>query len=171
MPRKNEPTERLCAVTRDTKPVGDLIRFVCGPEDRVVPDLKRHLPGRGVWLTATRATVETAIKRKVFARAFEGPAVVDPGLADLIDRLLEDTLLGTLGLARKAGLVVIGFAKVEAAIARDDLVAVVHASEAGADGVAKLAAAMSRRIRTDAVAHPVEKVAKNGIPVVRSLSG
>ena len=44
-PRKGRPgAERLCAVTREVKPVEDLIRFVVGPEG-VVPDLKRKLPG------------------------------------------------------------------------------------------------------------------------------
>ena len=37
------------------KPVDELIRFVVGP-DGVVPDLKRKLPGRGLWVTAERAT-------------------------------------------------------------------------------------------------------------------
>ena len=32
MPRKNEPTERQCLVTRQTRPVGELIRFVLGPD-------------------------------------------------------------------------------------------------------------------------------------------
>ena len=44
--------ERLCAATRSVKPVDDMIRFVVGP-DGVVPDLKRKLPGRGVWVTAS----------------------------------------------------------------------------------------------------------------------
>ena len=44
-PHKGRPgAERLCAVTREVKPVGELIRFVVGPEG-VVPDLKRKLPG------------------------------------------------------------------------------------------------------------------------------
>ena len=32
----------------------DMIRFVVGPDGSVVPDLKRRLPGRGIWITATR---------------------------------------------------------------------------------------------------------------------
>jgi len=178
MPRKNEPTTRLCAVTRQTHPIAELIRFVVDPDGRVVPDLKRQLPGRGMWVTARRETVETAIKRKAFARAFEGPVTVEPGLADLIDRLMEDAALGTFGLARKAGAVLTGFAKVEAAIAKEDLAGLVHASEAGEDGVLKLAAAVSRRNRQgrDASSGQSElkmrsSDEKNAIPVIRSFSG
>jgi hypothetical protein len=89
----------------------------------------------------------------------------------LIDRLLEDAALGTFGLARKAGSVLTGFAKVEAAIAKEDLAGLVHASEAGEDGVGKLAAAVSRRIRQGRDANPAHLTEKNGIPVIRSFSG
>ena len=64
-------TERTCVVTRAVKPVDELIRFVIAPDGAVVPDLKRRLPGRGVWVTATRAAVDEAVKRKAFARGFK----------------------------------------------------------------------------------------------------
>ncbi|MEO0977482.1 MAG: DUF448 domain-containing protein, partial [Pseudomonadota bacterium] len=74
MPRKNEPTERQCAVTREVLPVSSLIRFVLDPEGQVIPDLKRALPGRGVWVTATEESVAAAEKnrKKVFGRGFKG---------------------------------------------------------------------------------------------------
>lgn len=174
MPRKNEPTERMCAVTRQTRPVAEMIRFVAGPDGRIVPDLKRQLPGRGMWVTAKRDSVETAIKRKAFQRALagEGEAVtVDPDLADLVDRLLTEAALGTFGLARKAGTVVTGFAKVEAAIGRDSLAGIVHASEAGDDGVAKLSSALARRKRMGGHAKPADLNEQSEIPVIRSFSG
>jgi len=86
--------------------------------------------------------------------------VVDPGLADLVDRLLGKQALGTFGLARKAGLVVTGFAKVETAVARERLVCLVHAAEAGEDGVNKLTSALRRRFGGE-----------NGCPVVRIFTG
>jgi uncharacterized protein len=42
--------------------------------------------------------------------------------------------------------VVAGFAKVEAAVAGDPIVAIFHGSDAGTDGVRKIAAALQRRI-------------------------
>src|SRR6266705_5923939 len=75
-PREAAPgTERLCIVTRTVKPVAELIRFVVGP-DGIVPDLKRKLPGRGVWVTATRAAVSAAVERKAFGRAFKREVTV-----------------------------------------------------------------------------------------------
>ena len=51
-------TERICAATGTVKPVAEMIRFVVGPDGAVVPDLKRRLPGRGVWVTATREALD-----------------------------------------------------------------------------------------------------------------
>lgn len=160
MPRKNEPTERTCIVTRETRPLGALIRFVLGPDGAVVPDLKGQLPGRGAWVTAERAAVETAARKRLFGRAFGEEARADQDLADLVDRLLVDAAIGTFGLARKAGQVVTGFAKVETAIRGNDLLGLVHASEAAEDGISKLTAALRRRADGG-----------NGIPVVRFFSG
>ncbi len=151
-PRKGRPgAERLCAVTREVKPVNDLIRFVVGPEG-VVPDLKRKLPGRGLWITADKRTLKDAVSRNVFARGFKREVRVTAELADLTERLLQQTALDALSIAGKSGLVLTGFAKVEAAIAHDDIVGLVHASDAAADGVAKLAGASRRRPDSDRVA-------------------
>ena len=51
-PRASE-RERLCVATRTVRPVSELIRFVIGPDGAPVADLKRKLPGRGIWVTAT----------------------------------------------------------------------------------------------------------------------
>lgn len=158
-PRKGD-VSRHCIVSREVRPIADLIRFVLGPDGSVVPDLKRDLPGRGVWVEATRAAVEKAVAKKLFARGLKAAVTVDPGLPDLIDRLMMEHALGTLGLARKAGQVVIGFAKVEAAVARERLAGIVHAAEAGADGVSKLTAALKRRFGGEI-----------GCPVVRIFTG
>ncbi|MCX2724456.1 RNA-binding protein [Roseibium salinum] len=142
MPRKNEPTERQCAVTREVRPISSLIRFVLDPEGEVVPDLKRVLPGRGVWVTATSDIVVAAEKdrKKVFGRGFKGEARVEPGLAERVDALMERSALQALSMTRKAGELVTGNAKVEAALRRDPVVGLVHASDAAEDGVRKLAA-------------------------------
>ena len=55
-------TERRCIVTREVLYPDQLIRFVAGPDGEVVPDLKRKLPGRGVWVTAKRDLVQQAVK-------------------------------------------------------------------------------------------------------------
>ena len=135
----------MCIVTRQSRPVGELIRFVAGPDGALVPDLRRRLPGRGVWVTASAATIETAEKRRLFEKQFGGKVAVGAGLAGRVDELLLVAAAGALALARKAGSVVGGFGKVESALRGDPVVALVHAAEAGADGVDKLAAAARRR--------------------------
>lgn len=137
-------TERTCALTRDLKPVSEMIRFVVGPAGEVVPDVKRKLPGRGIWITATRAAIEEAVKRNVFARGFKRDVRLARDLAADIERLLERSALDALAIAGKAGRVVGGFAKVETTIAEDDVLALIHAAEAAADGKRKLNAALHR---------------------------
>ncbi|MEI2385642.1 RNA-binding protein [Breoghania sp. JC706] len=140
MPRQSEPTERQCAVTREHRPVDEMIRFVLAPDGTVVADLKRELPGRGVWVTATREAVEMAEKKRIFSRGFKADVRVEPGLAGRVEERLRAQALGALGLARKAGAVITGFAKVEAALKKEELAALIHASDAAEDGIRKLAA-------------------------------
>jgi uncharacterized protein len=151
-PRQRGPgAERFCAVTRTVRPVEDLIRFVVGP-DGVVPDLKRNLPGRGLWIGADRTTLAEAVARKVFARGFKRDVRVPPDLLERTEDLLVKAVLDALSIAGKSGLVATGFAKVEGALTRDKAVALVHASDAGSDGVAKLAATLRNRPDADRVA-------------------
>jgi len=147
-PKRLAPgAERLCAVTRTVQPVADMIRFVAAPDGTVVADLKRRLPGRGVWVTARRAAVGEAIRRNTFTRALRRPARAPEGLADLVEQLLERSALDALSIAHKAGLVASGFAKVEAALAAGDpIVGLVHAAKAGGEGVRKLAAVARREL-------------------------
>jgi uncharacterized protein len=157
-PRAKE-AERLCVATREVRPVSDLIRFVIGPEGDAVPDLKRKLPGRGVWVTATREVLGEAIKRKAFARGFKREVRLPADLLERTGRLLEQSALDALAIAAKAGSVVSGFAKVENALAHDHVIAVLHAADAAPDGVRKLNAALHRSPK----AGPVE--------VIQALSG
>jgi uncharacterized protein len=136
--------ERLCVVTRTVRPAADLIRFVVAPDGEAVPDLKAKLPGRGVWVTATQAVLGEAIKRNLFARGFKRNVRLAGDLVARTERLLEKAALDALAMAGKAGFVVAGFGKVEAALAHDKVVVLLHAAEAAADGVRKLDAARRR---------------------------
>jgi uncharacterized protein len=129
---------RRCAVTRKSRPKDELLRFVLAPDGTVVPDLKERLPGRGVWLMAAQDCVAEAEKRNVFARSLHENVKVPEGFAGIVDRLLADAALGALALANKAGEVVFGAAKVEEAIAKGKVFALVHAREAAEDGCRKL---------------------------------
>lgn len=129
---------RLCAVSRTHKPPEELIRFVLGPDGTMVPDLARRLPGRGVWVEATRTTVADAVRKKVFDRSLKRPVQVPEDLPELVERLICRRLSDALSLANKAGLVVAGFAKVEGLMETGRAALLLHAADAAADGVAKL---------------------------------
>ena len=143
-PRAQE-LERMCVATRTVRPVDDMIRFVIGPDGEAVPDLKRKLPGRGVWVTATQDALSDAVKRKALARGFKREVRLPADLVARTERLLERSALDALAMAGKAGLVATGFTRVEAALAQEKVIALLHAAEAAADGVRKLDAARRRR--------------------------
>ena len=107
-------TERLCLATGTVKPVDEMIRFVVDPDGAPVPDLRRRLPGRGVWVSATRAALSTAVARKAFARGFKRDIRVAPDFVAATERLIERAALDALAIAHKAGRVAIGFGKTEA---------------------------------------------------------
>jgi predicted RNA-binding protein YlxR (DUF448 family) len=155
-PRKTAPgAERFCAATGTVRPVADMIRFVVAPDGLAVADLKRRLPGRGIWITATRQALRTAIARKAFARGFKRDVKLAPDMIEATERLLEQGALAALAIAHKARKVAIGFAKAESALSRVRIVALIHAAEAAADGARKLDAALRRRLDLDAGEIPI----------------
>jgi uncharacterized protein len=130
--------ERLCVATRTVRPVGDLIRFVIGPDGEAVPDLKRKLPGRGVWVTATQEALAAAIKGNAFSRAFKRAVRTPADIVGRTEQLLVSAALDALAMAGKAGLVATGFTRAAAAVQQGDVVALLHAVEASTDGIQKL---------------------------------
>ena len=142
-PRKVGPgSERFCASTGMVRPVDEMIRFVLAPDGTAVPDLKRRLPGRGIWITATRQALRAAVAKKAFARSFKRDVRVGVDFVPATERLIERAALDSLSMAHKAGRMAVGFAKAEAALLRDQVVGVLHAREAAPDGVRKLASAI-----------------------------
>lgn len=164
-PRTKSRTERLCALTRRVAPIGELIRFVVGPDGSVVPDLKRKLPGRGLWITNSRAKVADAARRGVFARGFRRQVQVSPALADDIDMLMGRAVADALAMAAKAGEAVSGFTKVERSLTDGSAVALIHASDAAADGVRKLDAIARRSAETAGIGDLTAS-----LPIIDALS-
>lgn len=151
-------TARMCVVTRQVRPADDLIRFVAAPTGEVVADLKRKLPGRGVWISASRAAVTEAIRRKLFGRGFRREVRVSPTFADDLDRLLVTSAVEALAMAGKAGQAVTGFEKVKDALAARQAVALIHASDGAADGIRKLDAAARQFAEGTREADPLQVI-------------
>jgi predicted RNA-binding protein YlxR (DUF448 family) len=128
----------MCIVSRVVKPEDQLIRFARAPDGSVVPDLKRKLPGRGVWVSMDREVLAEAIKRKAFSRGFGVESKADPALLDQISTLLRKEMLSALSLTRRAGLGICGFMKVEEALVKGNVRVLLHASDGSVDGRQKL---------------------------------
>ena len=133
------PTLRRCIVTRQALEKPAMIRFVIDPDGRVTPDLKERLPGRGLWVTASRDALDQAVTRNAFSKAAKQSVKVDRDLADRVVALAKREVAELLGLARKSGQLVAGFEKVDAALRADKVRVLVAASDGAVDGRGKLA--------------------------------
>ena len=133
-------TVRMCAVTRQVRPIDELIRFVVSPQGEVMADLKRKLPGRGLWVSASHRAVAEAAKRNVFGKGFKRDVRVAPTFAADTEAQLVRSAIEALAMAAKAGNVISGFSKVEDALgrAKGPIQALIHASDGAADGIRKL---------------------------------
>jgi predicted RNA-binding protein YlxR (DUF448 family)/ribosomal protein L30E len=132
-------SERRCIVTRQALEKDQLIRFVLGPDNAIVPDLAENLPGRGYWVTASRKVLVEAVKKNAFAKAMQAAVKPAPDLAERVAGLVERQVVDLLGLARRSGSLVTGFEKVDVALRTGKAVLLIEAKDAGADGRAKLA--------------------------------
>jgi predicted RNA-binding protein YlxR (DUF448 family) len=143
-------TIRMCAVSRELRPIDELIRCVVAPSGEVVPDLKRRLPGRGLWILATRDMVAEAVRRHQFSRGFKRNVSVASALAAGTEVLLERFVVEALAIAAKAGLVIAGSGKVTEALERQAggrITALIHASDGADHGIRKLNALIEENRR------------------------
>jgi hypothetical protein len=163
-------TMRMCAVSREVRPIDELIRFVVSPQGEVVADLKRKLPGRGLWVSASRQAVAEAVRRNHFNKGFKRDLRVTQALPADTEALLVRSAIEALAMAAKAGQVVSGFGKVEDALSprqaktqvRIQVQALIHASDGAADGIRKLDALVRPNAGINDESHK--------IPVVTALS-
>lgn len=115
-----------------------MIRFVVAPDRTLVPDLSARLPGRGIWLSAHGDVVEAARTRGVFAKAARGPVTVPPDLLSGLQTAMARRVGEQLGLARRAGQAVAGFAKAREWIGTGRAALIVQAADGSVDERARL---------------------------------
>lgn len=128
--KKSQP-ERRCIVTHASEPKAGLIRFVVSPDGEIVPDLSERLPGRGIWVSATLSHLQTAIDKKLFARAAKAQIAVPDDLVSRIGQLLVKRCQDLISMSRRADQLVVGFDRVAEALERGKVGAVTIASDAG----------------------------------------
>ena len=135
--------ERSCILTRRTAPREELIRLALSPDGEVAPDVRARAPGRGAWIGVTRAEVDAAnAKSKLkgaLQRAFKTNDVTVP--ADLGERTaqaLRQATLDRLGMEARAGNLINGADKIEAAARSGKVHLLLHAADAAEDGRKRL---------------------------------
>ncbi len=137
---------RSCILTRERAPRGALVRLALSPDGQVLPDVRAKAPGRGAWIGVARVELETALAKGklkgALSRAFKGaPFALTPELPAQVAAALERNALDRLGLEARAGTLVTGSERIDAAARSGQLHALYHAADAGADGAGKLAQA------------------------------
>ncbi|RVT82046.1 RNA-binding protein [Rhodobacteraceae bacterium CCMM004] len=137
-PRDTDAPERRCLATGEVHPKRGLIRFVVGPEAQVVPDVAARLPGRGFYVSAERSALETAVKKRLFARGAKQAVTVPEGLIDLVEAALLHRVQERLSLARKAGAAVAGYEKVKTWLEKGEATILLQASDGSDRGKTKL---------------------------------
>ena len=124
--------QQQCRQTGIMADAADMLRFVPSPDGVLTPDLAGKLPGDAVWLHNRSAVVQA------FAESCTAAGESD-SLAAQVDGLLEARALSYIGLARKAGAIVSGFAKTRAVLQNGRAEILLGASDGAEDGRAKLA--------------------------------
>jgi predicted RNA-binding protein YlxR (DUF448 family) len=117
----------------------ELIRLALGPDGSVAPDVRARAPGRGAWIGVARPELDAAnAKGKLkgaLQRAFKTSDVqVPPDLGELTGQALRQATLDRLGMEARAGNLITGSERVEAAARAGKVHLLIHAADAGEDG-------------------------------------
>jgi len=131
--------ERKCILSGEHGARHRLIRLALSPDGELLPDVRARAPGRGAWIGVDRSTLEAAQRkgklRGALSRAFRTDRLSIPDdLAERIESALRQTVLDRLGLEARAGTLITGAERIEAAARSGQLHLLLHAADAGEDG-------------------------------------
>ncbi len=136
--KKNEDITRKCIVTGEIKDKSQLLRFVRTPDNQIVPDLNKKLPGKGIYVSNSYALLKQAIEKSLFAKVLKKNVKANKDLLQTVENVLHKNAVSAISLAKKAGGVVIGLDKVLEALKADQVSFLLEAADAGQDGMKKL---------------------------------
>jgi predicted RNA-binding protein YlxR (DUF448 family) len=135
---RSDGPERKCIVTGDVQPKYGLVRFVIGPDDRVVPDVLAKLPGRGIYVSSDREALQKAVSKGLFARAARKQVLASADLVAEVEGLLARRVIDLVSLQRKAGKAVAGYEKVKGWLDQEVAEVLIQASDGSGRGKSKL---------------------------------
>ncbi|WP_295311343.1 RNA-binding protein [Roseobacter sp.] len=135
---RTDGPDRKCIATGEVRPKYGLIRFVAGPDGLLVPDILGKLPGRGIYVSASRVELEKAAKKGLFARALKQQVSVPEDLVNEVERQLAHRVVELVSLQRKAGKAVAGYEKVKSWLQMEEAEVLIQASDGSGRGKSKL---------------------------------
>ncbi len=135
---KQTTENRKCIVCGEVKEKEQLLRFTLTPDNRIIPDFKKKLPGKGIYVSVSQAALQKAIDKNLFAKAVKKNVKVNAELTQTVENILRKKGLESICLAKKAGVLITGFEKVSEQIKRGKIAFLLEAADAGADGHQKI---------------------------------
>lgn len=131
---KQEDIERKCIATGRVLPKKQLLRFTVSPDNQIIPDFKKKLPGKGIYVTNSFKVLQSTVEKNLFAKVLKRKIRVEASLTVLVEQLLKKKALDAVSLARKAGVLVTGLDKVLDSLKKGKVAFVLEAQDAGDDG-------------------------------------
>ena len=146
-PVQTDGPERRCVLTGRHASRDEFVRLALSPVQAdgsmlVLPDPLARAPGRGAWIGVDKRELAAALANGklagALARAFKCRPAIPADLPDLVEQGLIRTLLQRLGLAMRAGKLILGSDRIEREARMGRVAALYHAIDAGDDGSRKL---------------------------------
>ena len=91
--RANKQKQRRCISSGEVCDKSDMIRFIVGPNNEVIPDISEKLPGRGIWVKSNRSFLEKALSKKLFIKSAKYKVTVRHDLINLVEAILLKSVL------------------------------------------------------------------------------
>ncbi|MGD9637812.1 MAG: DUF448 domain-containing protein [Alphaproteobacteria bacterium] len=136
--KKEKLCERKCIVTGASLTKEEMIRFVIDPKGEIIPDIYEKIDGRGFWVSASKTKIETAINKKLFAKASHKKVNASIDIIPLIEKLLKQKCLNLIGFSKKASSLIAGFEKVKVALKKREVYLLIIASNGKENGIKKI---------------------------------
>lgn len=117
-----------------------LLRFVVGPDGELVPDFDQTLPGRGLYAEPDAGLITAALRKRAFQKAARRAIAVPEDLVTRLEGRIAGRAIDLIGLARRAGQVVMGYDQVSTRLKLGGVALLVQAADAAEQGRARLRA-------------------------------
>ena len=136
--RANKQKQRRCISSGEVCDKSDMIRFIVGPNNEVIPDISEKLPGRGIWVKSNRSFLEKALSKKLFIKSAKYKVSVRHDLINLVEAILLKSVLALISLSRKSGVAVSGYEKVKSTLSDGSASILIQAKDGSKNQKSKL---------------------------------